>query len=415
MNILTKAMNILLAASCLAGCSSNQTIHIQVNNPIDVDRNNEFIEVPMQSLQALELKTNEQLIVLDVENRQVPYQVTHDSLLIFPVSVAGKGSTEYTVTKGIPDSITTISCGRYYSERLDDIAWENDKAAYRAYGPALQASGERAFGYDVFTKSVSEPVVEYRYKMDIDTIMRKRIQQLKEEGKIQEADSIANAISYHIDHGNGMDCYSVGATLGGGTAALMVDSCIIYPYCYKDYDILDNGPLRFTVKLTYPPLVVKNDSNVIETRIITLDKGSHLNHTEITYHNLSQDVPVVSGIVIHPENPDGYECRTEEQYIAYADSTNNTSQNNGVMYLGAVFTKSLRNTFVQWFQDTEKSLHPGALGHVLGISTYTPETTYTYYWGSGWSKGGIAGMDAWKEYLKEYARKVNHPLQVTIK
>ena len=89
-----------------------------------------------------------------------------------------------------------------------------------------------------------------------------------------------------------MDCYSVGATLGGGTAALMVDSCIIYPYCYKDYDILDNGPLRFTVKLTYPPLIVKNDSNVIETRIITLDKGSHLNYTEITYHTYLRMSPL---------------------------------------------------------------------------------------------------------------------------
>ena len=172
MNILTKAMNILLAASYLAGCSFNQAIHIQVSNPIDLDRNNEFIEVPMQSLQALALKANERFVVLDVENGQVPYQVTHDSLLIFPVSVASKGNAEYTVTKGIPDSIATISCGKYYPERLDDIAWENDKAAYRAYGPALQANGERAFGYDVFTKSVSEPVVEYRYKMDIDTIMR---------------------------------------------------------------------------------------------------------------------------------------------------------------------------------------------------------------------------------------------------
>ena len=27
-------------------------------------------------------------------------------------------------------------------------------------------------------------------------------------------------ISYHVDHGNGMDCYAVGPTLGGGTAAL---------------------------------------------------------------------------------------------------------------------------------------------------------------------------------------------------
>lgn len=117
-------MNILLAASCLAGCSFNQAIHIQVSNPIDLDRNNEFIEVPMQSLQALALKANERFVVLDVENKQVPYQVTHDSLLIFPVSVASKGNAEYTVTKGIPDSIATISCGKYYPERLDDIAWE---------------------------------------------------------------------------------------------------------------------------------------------------------------------------------------------------------------------------------------------------------------------------------------------------
>ena len=56
---------------------------------------------------------------------------------------------------------------------------------------------------------------------------------------------MSRAISYHIDHGNGMDCYAVGPTLGGGTAALMPDSAIVYPYCYKDYEILDNGPLRF--------------------------------------------------------------------------------------------------------------------------------------------------------------------------
>ena len=28
-----------------------------------------------------------------------------------------------------------------------------------------------------------------------------------------------------------MDCYAVGPTLGGGTAALFPDSTIVYPYC----------------------------------------------------------------------------------------------------------------------------------------------------------------------------------------
>ena len=46
-----------------------------------------------------------------------------------------------------------VACGRQYPERLDDVAWENDRAAYRAYGPALQEKGARAFGYDIWTKS----------------------------------------------------------------------------------------------------------------------------------------------------------------------------------------------------------------------------------------------------------------------
>ena len=84
----------------------------------------------------------------------------------------------------------------------------------RASVPLVMISGLR---------SVSEPVVEDRYDGDLN-----------------------RGISYHVDHGNGMDCYAVGPTLGGGTAALFPDSTIVYPYCYKDCEILDNGPLRFT-------------------------------------------------------------------------------------------------------------------------------------------------------------------------
>lgn len=50
---------------------------------------------------------------------------------------------------------------------------------------------------------------------------------------------IVQSVSYHVDHGNGLDCYKVGPTLGGGTAALMPDGEIVYPYCYATQDILD--------------------------------------------------------------------------------------------------------------------------------------------------------------------------------
>ena len=102
------------------------------------------------------------------------------------------------------------------------------------------------------------------------------------------ASELYRSVSYHVDHGNGMDCYAVGPTLGGGTAALFPDSTIVYPYCYKDCEILDNGPLRFTAKLVYNPLVVKGDSSVIETRIISLDKGAQLNKTVVSFDNLQE-------------------------------------------------------------------------------------------------------------------------------
>ena len=66
---------------------------------------------------------------------------------------------------------------------------------------------------------------------------------------------------------------------------------------------LDNGPLRFTVKLEFNPLAVKGDTAVVETSLITLDAGSHLNRTAVSYSNLKESLPIVTGIVLH--EPDG--------------------------------------------------------------------------------------------------------------
>lgn len=132
--------------------------------------------------------------------------------------------------------------------------------------------------------------------------------------------------------------YAVGPTLGGGTAALL-DSAgnIVYPYCYESYEILDNGPLRFTVSLRYAPLSVDGDSAVIEERMISLDKGSWLNRTSVTYTGLRHDVCVAPGIVIHRQNPEGYTLANG--YMSYADSTENSANGNGVIFVGVVSSR----------------------------------------------------------------------------
>ena len=384
----------LAVATALAmfSCSQKEPVTVTITNPLSIDRNGEMVEISMAEITGkLQLPDTAQVIVLDENGLEVPYQITYDDMLIFPVSVKGGASVTYTIAEGTPQPVDVVACGRQYPERLDDVAWENDRAAYRAYGPALQEKGERAFGYDIWTKNVPEPVVEDRYDGDLN-----------------------QGISYHIDHGNGMDCYAVGPTLGGGTAALFPDSTIVYPYCYKDCEVLDNGPLRFTTKLVYNPLVVKGDSNVIETRIISLDKGSQLNKTVVSFDNLQETTPVVTGIVLHKQNPTGYSFDANAGYIAYADSTENAANNNGVIYIGAVFPAIIKGALPQMFSEKEQKERGGALGHVLSVSDYEPGSEYIYYWGSGWSKYGFEADTDWNKYLEEYAQKVRNPLVVHV-
>ncbi len=412
-----KAFIWVAALLMICSCSQKQAVTVTVTNSTDLNRADEIVEVAMDEVaQKLQLADTAEVVILDQNGLQVPSQVTSDGKLIFPATVGPNASVSYTIQAGIPENVETSACGRQYPERVDDIAWENDKVAFRTYGPALQATGERAFGYDVWAKNVPEMVVEARYAGELNPETMKRIDELKKKNP-KEADELYHSVSYHVDHGNGLDCYKVGPTLGGGTAALLNrDTAIVYPYCYKEYEILDNGPLRFKVKMSYNPMVVNNDSNVVETRIISLDKGSHLNKTVVSYRNLKEPTPVVTGLVIHPENPEAYKADAAEGYIAYQDLTDNVNNNNGEIYVGAVFPGRVKEAKPVLFSEKEsKEERGGATGHVLAISDYQPDSEYIYYWGSGWSKAGMDSMDKWTKYLDEYAVKVRNPLTVTIK
>ena len=400
-------------ASC---ADSKQSMTITVTNPLALERVGEMVEVPMSDVVAkLKLADTAQIVVLDVDGQQVPYQVTYDEKVVFPVTVGANSAITYTIQPGTPAPFDVIACGKYYPERLDDVAWENDLGGFRAYGPALQARGERGFGYDLFTKyNTTEPILESLYAEELNPEKRAKIAELKKTDP-KAASELQKAISYHIDHGYGMDCYAVGPTLGAGVAALMAGDTIIYPYCYRTQEILDNGPLRFTVKLVYNPLTIKGDSTVIETRVITLDAGSHLNKTAVSFDNLKETTPVATGIVLH--EPDGaVVADAAAGYITYVDPTDNVNNNNGKIFVGAAFPTTVKEAKSLLFPEKEKNeLRGGADGHVLAISDYEPGSEYVYYWGAAWDKADIKTPEAWNEYMANYAQKVRNPLTVTIK
>lgn len=400
-----KIISFFLAATAFA-CTQEKGIEVTVSNPSAIARSNEITEISMDAVAKL---NGEPFVISDNNGSQIPYQITYDNKIIFPVDVNANSSVTYKIMPGTPEDVAIVTCGNFYPERVDDIAWENDRIAFRTYGPALQATGEQAFGYDIWVKRVSEPVVDMRYKTELNPDTRAKIAELRKTDK-KAAQELANSISYHIDHGNGLDYYKVGPTLGAGTSALLANDSIVYPYCYKDYEILDNGPLRFTVKLVYNPLKVKDNDNVIETRLLSLDAGSQMNKITLSFTNLNEATPIVTGIVLHDPSMD-YQADASKGYIAYADPENSL---DGQIYVGAVFPEKLNDAKAVTFSDDEKKQR-GTDGHVLAYATYAPGSKYTYYTGAGWSKWGFRNSAEWFKYVQDYAQKIKQPLQVTVK
>ena len=368
----------------LFACTTRHSI--EISNPLDIDRENEVTAISLAEIRNVVGYSS--FVITERNGKEVPYQITHDSLVVFPVTIEAGATITYDIEKGKPASVDTIACGNFYAQRKDDFAWENDKAAYRAYGAALQASGERAFGYDVWTKSVAHPVVAKRYR-----------------------EAFAKIANFHEDNGDGMDVYTVGPTLGAGTAAL-IDShgVIVFPWCFESYEILDNGPLRFCVRLNYPPSTFGKDSLVRESRVITLDAGEFLNRTEVIYDGLSEQATVAPGIVLHRHNPDGYLLDNEKSFMAYADLTDNPDGQNGIIYVGVVAPQADTVALSPMVQP-----EGDGVAHLLAKGAYHPGTTYTYYWGSGWSKGFMPDWQQWTSYLGDFKKRIENPLKAHAK
>jgi len=371
--------------------SCQNTLEITVSNPSPFDRENEIVEISYDEI-VNKLK-GDRYVLYNSEGEIITTQKVYDGKVVFPVSVKAGGVASFTMktdtkTQELPEYLVY---GKQYPERLDDIAWENDRIAFRAYGPALQARGEKSFGYDVLVKRVPQLVIEERYRGELS----------KEK-------------SYHVDHGNGMDYYAVGPTLGAGTSALFHNDSIVYPYCYKDYEILDNGPLRFTVKLVFNPLKIGENDNVIETRVISLDAGSQLNKIDVFYDNLTTKELFVAGIVLHEPSRE-YDIDMINSYIAYAEPKD---PENGQTFIGVVFPESLKEAKVIDFstESNNNKYRAGApTGHLLAFAEYEPEQIITYYAGAGWSKWGFESSDVWFNYMETFSKRLSEPLVVTLK
>lgn len=432
-NYISKGIIMLLA---LAGSNYSyaQQATVVVNNPTDAQRQ-ELVEVNISDviakLAGIAPKKGEAYIVKNKRGQQIGSQITHDGKLLIDASIRPHGSATYYISIGKPYPQKVWTTGALYKMRKDDIAWENDRCAYRVYGPALQRTGERSFGTDIWAKNTPDTVVYERYVMDkqgnvdgdkVDEKVKSEERRMKnlsgaaleaQKAKIKalkaESYEIDVTTSFHLDHGNGLDPYRVGATLGLGAPSLMIGNQQFLPYCYKTYKILDNGPLRFTVELTYNPSTIGDMQNVVEHRIISLDKGSNFNKMTVWYEGLTHPTDFATGFPIHEEDT---ETKTfAKDYVSYADPTDNIEVNNSQVFVGVLFPNGIDNTYYQLFDKK----HDGATGHALGLKRGLKNAEkYSYYFGAAWSKYDVRSYTEWQIRIKEFLEALKTPLQVKL-
>lgn len=432
-NYISKGIIMLLA---LAGSNYSyaQQATVVVNNPTDAQRQ-ELVEVNISDVKAklagIAPKKGEAYIVKNKRGQQIGSQITHDGKLLIDASIRPHGSATYYISIGKPYPQKVWTTGALYKMRKDDIAWENDRCAYRVYGPALQRTGERSFGTDIWAKNTPDTVVYERYVMDkqgnvdgdkVDEKVKSEERKMKnlsgaaleaQKAKIKalkaESYEIDVTTSFHLDHGNGLDPYRVGATLGLGAPSLMIGNQQFLPYCYKTYKILDNGPLRFTVELTYNPSTIGDMPNVVEHRIISLDKGSNFNKMTVWYEGLTHPTDFATGFPIHEEDT---ETKTfAKDYVSYADPTDNIEVNNSQVFVGVLFPNGIDNTYYQLFDKK----HDGATGHALGLKRGLKNAEkYSYYFGAAWSKYDVRSYTEWQIRIKEFLEALKTPLQVKL-
>lgn len=370
----------LFVAVLLAACSvSQKQVLVTIENPSSFERQNEIVGVQWNVLsQLLPLTDNQQIIVIDDSGQQLPFQLItngSDSVqsVIFMVSLNSSEKKIYRIKIGKPQNFPPIVYGRLVPERKDDFTWENNRVAFRVYGPALQATGEISNGMDFWAKKTDSLIIDKWYK-----------------------DDLSGVASYHQDHGEGLDFYKVGRTLGLGMTAPVDSDSLCLGKNFTSAEILDNGPLRITFKLNYDPYMTGRRT-VLETRIISLDAYNQLNKVINVFETDTTELTLATGIVTIKDAPE----------VAYGDNSGviayevPADSQNGIIFTGVINPKgfgSIKSTY----------------GHYVGFNSYVPGTEYTYYAGGGWSKSGFANFDEWTSYLKKQKDKLDNPLKISV-
>jgi hypothetical protein len=377
----------LLLFITLLSCQEKSTILV-VKNTLNIDRTFETIELSKSFLNVENLST---IGIRDLSSKELQITQTVDQdgdgvidQILFQPQISANSEKKYEIAIISNDEkpkSELVCYSRFVPERTDDYTWENDKVAFRVYGPTAQKmiednikGGTLSSGVDAWLKKVEYPVINKWYKEFVD-----------------------GTGSYHEDTGEGLDNFHVGVSRGVGGIAVKVDSTYYYSKNYTSYRTITTGPIRTSFHLEYATWDA-NGKTISESKIISLDKGSNFSKFETS---ISGSETISTGLTLH-EKDGKITSNDKKGWISYWQPHANSELGTAIVADTSTFKG------VEEYNVEAKDLSNG-YAH-LNVK----DNKVIYYAGFGWLESGqFKNKQEWQNHLNSFSEMINSPLKVT--
>lgn len=259
----------------------------------------------------------------------------------------------------IHDTITPVNKTyvRYVPERNQDIAWENDRIAFRYYGPPVR--DKVSSGIDIFAKSVDYSIIDKWYRLN------------------------ARGLDYHVDRGEGLDFYHAGFLRGCGGTAIWRNGKPYPSQTYATHRIIKNSNDKVVFELAFDPWQA-DGITVSETKTITMVKGTNFFKVESKIHAPSgEDLVIGIGLTTF-----GHPSLIKNKTNGLLSSWEEPDSTHG--YLGTAVVA--HPSQIQGFAKDRADEYM--------LITARPNQTITYYVGAGWEgNDSFKNKNAWNELM----------------
>jgi hypothetical protein len=378
-------------------------VNITVTNDLDVARPAAVVSVPFKQIDAVVPGLRMyHVTVKDPKGRSLPLQITnyqhdhrgasYDDLVFSYDFAAGQKKVVFTLEPVAAATAPEKPCvyARFIPERLDDMAWENDRIAHRMYGAALNSDAAdvvherlRGSGIDVWAKKVTYPIVDRWYAKGHD--------------------------QFHKDgEGEGLDLYSIGGARGAGGTGVWDGKKLWTSDNFATAQVLANGPRRAAFKLDYAAFDTGHGT-VSEVKRFTVDCGVNFDSVESTFDLPGPDGTIGIGLTQH-KLAEGFAPAVITRGPGGKWLSIWEESKDGGVGVAAILAPDVNAVGGASEGPDER----GSINHLLLVKA-ADGVPVRYFTGAGWDKSGqFKGRAEWETYVKGFAAGVAAPLTVAV-